>query len=197
MTVFNVTELKNYFGANVDGIALANRYLISLPTIAAVNTVAGPGAVAGPTPPPLEFMAFNSYCRSVNMPGKQLLSVDRPVMGTFQKVAYGFAATDVDMVFMSGSDMYVKEYFDHWQNLAFNMRDETERFPKPAYKNTYVHDVEVWQLNKNGDRKFGIKMIDAFPQSVNPIELSDASTDQPTQIGVQMTYKSWHRITGE
>jgi len=189
MANFSVNLLKEEIG--IRGLAQANRYEILLPTTTVINTVANDGSGGSSA---REIETFNTFCRAVNMPGKQILSVDRTVNGTFQKIAYGYAAEDVAMTFQSPSDLMIKEYFEFWQNKAFDMTDASKMYHKPRYKSEYAHDVQVWQIDKHGFKTYGVLLMDAYPTTVNAVSFADASENTPTEISVQLAYRKWTEI---
>lgn len=189
MPSHSVNLLRGIIGAN-SGLALQNRYEVILPTTNMI-TQQGQGETHSPSTNEMENM--NIMCRSVNMPGKQILSLDRAVSGTFQKIAYGFAAEDITLQFTATADLSIKGYFQHWQNQAFDMSDNGKRYPRPKYKSNYVHDVKIYQLDKNGDRGYGIELVDAYPTTVNAINYSDGA-EGPIDFSVQLSYKKWNEI---
>ena len=62
------------------------------------------------------------------------------------------------------------------------------------YKNTYQKDLEVFHLDKMGNKIYGCKLFEAFPTTLNPIEMGNANTDQATEYNVQLSYTTWKPI---
>jgi|TARA_B110000495_G_C23028761_1_gene611987 hypothetical protein len=157
-----------------NGMAMANTYSVEMPTQVGV-------AVDGGTVTKLTGMSAktaNILCKSVNMPGKQILTLDRQ-MGIFnEKVVNGFAVEDVSMTFYALNDYGVKKYFDSWcramvgehvvppppppaekkegkGKTAADVKEEEEKIKaKPlaegsvGYKDNYVAPIKIHQLRK-------------------------------------------------
>mgnify|MGYP007119760703 FL=1 len=191
MTGFSINQLK---AAITDrGPAFANRYQVMLPTMTEIGEKGESSAPRPADGQPKEIPNF--FCRSTNMPGKQILSVDRNVNGTIQKIAYGQASEDVSMTFQTTEDLYIKRLFEYWQQQAFDMYNGIEHY-KPLFKDTYVHDVAIYQMNRGrGIKTYGIKLIDAYPTTVNQVSYNDQG--ELVEISVQLSYKKWMELEDE
>jgi len=130
-------------------------------------------------------------CQRINMPGKQLLSTDRRVGLSFQKIAYGYASEDVNVSFLLTGDMYAKDVFEAWQQSAV-MSDEQFDFHVPRFKNEYTHDSRITAIDKNGNDIYRIILVDSYPTTVNPIEYSNEH-EGILQLDIQLSYKRWYK----
>jgi hypothetical protein len=186
------------FKSNIrQGMAMTNLYRVILPSLPGANST-----------------QINALCKAVSMPGRQILTTDRPMGMKMQKVAYGHAAEDVNLTFHLLQDYGVKTYFDTWQKLAINQEEQ-----RANYKKEYAYDVIVQQLRKDAIidlgfnvnlgilGSFGADIItpdqvaftcileDAFPTTVNSIEFSN-ETDQMGELSVQLSYTNWREKEG-
>lgn len=130
-------------------------------------------------------------CLRAQLPGRQLLSVERRVDTSFQKVAYGYAVDDVNLAFRLTNDYITRRYFDEWQKQVYELSDGIHR---PKYKNTYVRQVSIYQLDKNGNDVYGILLEDAYPTSILATELSSEADNTIAEINIQLSYKRWSEI---
>ncbi len=160
---------------------------------------------------------LNLLCRDIQLPGRQVLSNER-VIGMKQiKVAYGYAADDVSMTFLVTNDYGVKEYFEHWQELAANTLTKELNYPT-----TYCHDVTIHQLKHgiafdvpglfdqsfsfgpfninldldvytNEAKIYSVKLVDAFCTTLNAIQLNN-DPNGLVELNVQLSYKDWYAI---
>mgnify|MGYP001165139641 FL=1 len=195
----SVDDLKS---AVRSGPARTNMFQVIMPTL--------PGLVGNTR-------ELNLLCRDIQLPGRQVLSNER-VIGMKQiKVAYGYAADDVSMTFLVTNDYGVKEYFEHWQELAANTLTKELNYPT-----TYCHDVTIHQLKhgtafdipgifdqsfsfgpfninldadliSNEQKIYSVKLVDAFCTTLNAIQLNN-DPNGLTELNVQLSYKDWFAI---
>lgn len=202
-------SIENLLGtiAGKDGIALPNIYRVYLPSF----------SYLGPR-------EMDVLCTSVNLPGRQIMTVDKKIGTIFEKVAYDQAYDDVNMSFLMLNDYGARKYFETWQNLAIDQDSYTV-----GYKSDYARTVKIQQLKKGIDIKapsllrsvasrFGdqildnldigvnigskdviyeCELIDAFPTTMDMVQLGNDLNDQVLQLNVQLSYKNWKSTANE
>lgn len=202
-------SIENLLGtiAGKDGIALPNIYRVYLPSF----------SYLGPR-------EMDVLCTSVNLPGRQIMTVDKKIGTIFEKVAYDQAYDDVNMSFLMLNDYGARKYFETWQNLAIDQDSYTV-----GYKTDYARTVKIQQLKKGIDIKapsllrsvasrFGdqildnldigvnigfkdviyeCELIDAFPTTMDMVQLGNDLNDQVLQLNVQLSYKNWKSTANE
>lgn len=195
----SVDDLKS---AVRSGPARTNMFQVIMPTL--------PGLVGNTR-------ELNLLCRDIQLPGRQVLSNERIIGMKQVKVAYGYAADDVSMTFLVTNDYGVKEYFEHWQELAANTLTKELNYPT-----TYCHDVTIHQLKhgtafdipgifdqsfsfgpfninldadliSNEQKIYSVKLVDAFCTTLNAIQLNN-DPNGLTELNVQLSYKDWFAI---
>lgn len=142
------------------------------------------GGVANPTlfkvtlPSPSDFGVSNTnindlnlLCSNVSLPGRQVMTQDRDIGGTIQKVANGTATTDLNMTFRVMNDYGVKEYFEAWQNFAIGQGTiNGGEAIQMQYADKYQKQVKIQQLKKG----FGIPIYSqALPIPRLPPEIQN------------------------
>jgi len=177
MAVISVDELKGIIG-NRNGIAKGNRFRFEAPGL-------GPLGVTDDT------RELSFLCRRVSMPGKQILSADRRVGATFQKVAYGYAVEDVNVSFLLTGDLFAKDVFENWQQIVMDTAPGST-LHAPAYKNEYSTNVNVVALDKDGNDVYKVTLEKAYPTTVNATEFSD-DNEGVLQLDVQLSYMRWFK----
>lgn len=196
-----IEELKGKL-ISKGGMAMSNQFLVELPTL----RYSGEGkAVKG-----MDARTLNVLCKEVNLPGKQVMSLDHTV-GLFQeKIANGFAVEDVTMTFYVPNDYGPKKYFDAWRTAIVG----EGKNGIVGYKNDYTHDIVIRQLKKPvarfgfdlgpldinldvlGKSIYSVKLLDAFPTSLNAIQLS-SDQNQIVEFSVQFSYTNWEVVENE
>ena len=204
MAKASIDNLKALVGAK-RGMATPNLYSVQLPNFADISSE-----------------DINILCSSVNMPGRQIMSIDRKIGTIFEKVAYDQAYDDINMTFYVLNDYGIRKYFEAWQNLALNQ--ETQEI---GYKNEYARDVRIKQLRKGfslplyqspflkwdflgggmldldidinirpEDTVYECQLFDAYPTTMDLLTLGNDQTDTILQLSVQLSYKNWKSSAG-
>lgn len=165
--MLNVNEFKSKISER-GGILDVNRFKVILPRIEGSN---------------LNGLDLNLFCISVDMPGRQITSQPRRIGIKEEKMADGFAVDDVNMSFYMPADGSVKAYFENWASKAVqNLQGEI------GYKVDYEKDVGIQQLKRDGTISHEVVLREAFPTSLQPIELSSETTNQLARYSVQLSY---------
>lgn len=108
------------------GIARNNLFQVNLPSITGMAA-----------------RDLNLLCKEVNLPGRQVATLDYQVGTKVDKIAYGSVTDEVTMTFLVTNDYQVRQYFDEWQKLAYNASTY-----EIGYKSDYAKQVEIHQLDK-------------------------------------------------
>jgi hypothetical protein len=127
-------------------------------------------------------------CESVTMPGRTLsTTADSNIHGPVRQVVDGVMFSDsVAMTFQSSADGAERVAFEKWQHRAFN--------PKTwqiGYYNHYVGTVEIYLLDHQGQRRYGIQLMEAFPKTLGDVSLSYPSTAEILKWNVEMNFRYW------
>ena len=183
----SINEIKA-LASRKGGFAQSSQFLVKLPDVGFYNT-----------------RDLNILCKSVILPGRQILTSDRTIGVKQTKVAYGFAAGSVSMTFQVLNDYGVKEYFELWQNRIVNNGNYA-----PAYKNTYAKNIQILQLKKgvgfDTDLQLGpfrldidlfksanvvyeCTLLNAFPTSMVDIALSNEGG--LVELTIEFEYDNW------
>lgn len=190
----SIEDLKGKLTSK-NGIAAANQYRVELPRWGGASS-----------------RTLDVVCKEVNMPGKQVLTLDRQ-MGIFQeKVANGFAIEEVTMVFHVLNDYGVKKWFDTWQKEIVGDNGSGNGFV--AYKNDYTKPIKIHQLRKPiarfgfdlgpldinfdafGSTIYSVELEEAFPTTMTSIALSN-ETDGLVEVSITFSYTKWRTVKDE
>tara|TARA_B110000444_G_scaffold22008_3_gene18275 strand:+ start:12438 stop:13121 length:684 start_codon:yes stop_codon:yes gene_type:complete len=132
---------------------------------------------------------INILCQSCSLPGRLIMTGDYDAYG-IKPIKYPTAVVeeDVEFTFLLTNDYYVKKFFDRWMASIIDNEFDTGLI---EYDQNYKTDVYIQQFDKNNSPVYGIRLIDAYPTSVNSVELNNDSTDTVTSISVNMTYRKF------
>lgn len=193
----SIEDLKGKLTSK-NGIAAANQYRVELPRFGGANS-----------------RTLDVVCKEVNMPGKQVLTLDRQI-GIFQeKIANGFAIEEVNMVFHVLNDYGVKKWFDSWQKtIVGDIGNDDMPMGFVGYKNDYAKSIKIHQLRKPiarfgfdlgpldinfdafGSTIYSVELLEAFPTTLTSIALSN-DPDGLVEVSITFSYTKWKVVKDE
>ena len=132
-------------------------------------------------------------CESISMPGRNMDSTpDTNIYGPEREVVTGYSFGDINAVFQCSSDMREKKYWETWQRLCYN----PQTFDI-GYYNDYTGSVEIHTLDEQENRRYGVKLIEAYPKAIAAQALSYAPGATYQTVDVTIAYRYWVNLTDE
>ena len=132
-------------------------------------------------------------CESISFPGRNIdTSPDTNIYGPVREIATGFSYAEVSATFRCSRDMREKRYFQTWQKLSYNPATWSMQ-----YYEDYVGAVQIFQLDDNDERTYGVELIEAFPKTIEAQQLDYSSTDQINKLNVTFSYRWWKSLADE
>lgn len=124
-------------------------------------------------------------CQSTQLPGRQFntLEYSRNMYANQVKIPYTYTNEDVTFTFLLTNDYYMKKFFEDWMSKVYDFKNHTLQ-----YKPTYVSDLIIQQLDPKNTVVYGVKLRDAYPISVNSVNLDNTQTDAYQTLNVTFTY---------
>jgi hypothetical protein len=90
------------------------------------------------------------------------------------------------------TDLREKTFFETWQRLAFDPISFDV-----GYYNSYVGGIQIYQLDEQDRRKYGVELVECFPKSVEPVTLDYAAGNTISTVGISFSYRYWKNLTDE
>ena len=130
-------------------------------------------------------------CESVNLPGINLnTSTDTNIYGPTREIVDGITyAEDINMVFQASSGLEERVFFEEWQKLAYDPSTWDM-----GYYNDYVSVIDLFLLNRNNKRRFGLRLHEVFPKTIGPAELNQATKNEIIKISVSFSFRYWSTL---
>ena len=112
--------------------------------------------------------------QNVTLPGRNLATTQESnVYGPDREIVEGVTyADDISMSFQASSGLDERIFFENWQRQAFN-----EKTWNIGYYNDYIGTIEMYVLDKQEQRRYGIKLWEVFPKTIGPNELAYDAND--------------------
>ena len=185
-----IEELKSKVSLK-NGLAFSHHFAVELPPFAGMR---------GDT--------MNILCKDVDMPGKQILTLDRSIGVHTEKVVNGFAMSDLNMTFYMTNDYGPRKYFDEWMSQMVNEENGNIQWKKGKDgSGGFAKDITIHQLSKPqarfgfdlgildinfdlfGSSIYSVTLEDAFPITQNAISLT--SQGGIVELQVNFAYTKW------
>ncbi len=169
-----------------DGYAVPNRFeCLILPPISGSNSSFASGSLVG------DPRAVSMRCESTTMPGRNLAAMDDTnVYGPTREIVNGVTyAGDVEMTFYASSGLEERVFFEEWQKKAFN-----EETWDVGYHQDYVSEVQIYLLDKQNQRRYGIRLHEAFPKTIGAVGLNQAPSSEIIKIPVTFSFRWWETL---
>ena len=176
-----------------DGYAVPNRFeCLILPPFGAIPERSDASGNYRPTPLDAnDARATSMRCESVSMPGRTLAtSEDTNIYGPVREIVDGVVyAGDVDMLFQASSDLKERTFFEKWHQRAFS--EETWNV---SYHQNYVSEVQIYLLDKQDQRRYGVRLHEAYPKTIGPVALNQAPATEIIKIPVSFSFRWWETL---
>ena len=126
--------------------------------------------------------------QSAVLPGRVLNTAeDTNIYGPSRQVVDGVTyADEIDIEFQSSSDLQERVFFENWQRQTFN-----EKTWNLQYYNDYTGELEIYILDKQDQRRYGVKLWEVFPKTVNPTSLAYDANDTLFLTSVGFSFRYW------
>jgi hypothetical protein len=176
---FNLTQ---FIGAiRKDSLARVNRFevLINAPSTLIGRNIANSGAVS-------------LYCEMASLPPVNISTKSFKIFGPTYQRPFGaeYGGEGISMTFHVDRDMLVKKFFDEWTTKVV---DPDSGFTD--YQENYATKIILRQLDEQENVTYEIELLEAFPRSVNLLELNNSAQNQTHRLNVLFAYRYWKEIT--
>ena len=179
-TAFAVlNDFLSTFNTEDGGYAVPNRFEV---------IITRPGGSA------TESRKVSMRCESINLPGRNLNSTtDSNIYGPTREIVDGVTyADDINMTFQASSGLEERVFFEEWQALAFD-----ERSWNVGYYNDYISTVDIYVLDRQDQRRFGLKLHEAFPKTIGATDLSQSANNELIKLAVTFSFRYWTTLDVE
>ena len=100
---------------------------------------------------------------SVILPGRTLTTAaEANVYGPDREIVEGVTyADEIAMDFQASAGLEERVFFENWQKQAFN-----EKTWNIGYYNDYVGEIDIYLLDRQDVRRYGLKLWEVFPKTI-------------------------------
>ena len=159
-----------------DGYAIPNRFEV---------LISAPGSSS------TEARKVSMRVETVLIPGRNLNTLtDSNIYGTTREIVDGVTyAEDISMTFQASSGLDERVFFEKWQELAFDPQTWDV-----GYYNDYVSDIEIYLLDRQDQRRYGVKLIEAFHKTIAGTDLGQSLNNEIIKTTVTFSFRYWETL---
>ena len=177
-------NLSQFIGAvREDSFARVNRFevFINAPSTLTNKNIANSGAVS-------------LYCEMASLPPVNISTKSFKIFGpTYQRpFSAEYGGEGISLTFHVDRDMQVKKFFDEW---TAKVVDPDSGFV--GFQEDYISTIRLRQLNEQDEVTYELELEEAFPRSVNLLELNNSAQNQTHRLNVLFAYRYWKDVSPE
>ena len=177
-------NLSRFIGAvREDSLARVNRFevFINAPKSLTFKNKSNAGAVS-------------LYCEMASLPPVNISTKSFKIFGpTYQRpFSAEYGGEGISMTFHVDRDMQVKKFFDNW---TARVVDPDSGFV--GFQEDYISTIRLRQLNEQDEVTYELELEEAFPRSVNLLELNNSAQNQTHRLNVLFAYRYWKDVSPE
>lgn len=133
---------------------------------------------------------IDTMCKAMNLPGRQIATMERVIGPKQEKLPYTFLQDDVTLVFNVTNDYAIQNYFETWMNLVIS-QDTYEL----EYKANYAKQISLQPMDKSETGRIKtIILEEAYPTTMNAIEYQSDPNTGFVELGIQLSYYNWRSV---
>ena len=177
-------NLSQFIGAvREDSLARVNRFevFINAPKSLTFKNKSNAGAVS-------------LYCEMASLPPVNISTKSFKIFGpTYQRpFSAEYGGEGISLTFHVDRDMQVKKFFDEW---TAKIVDPDTGFV--GFQEDYISTIRLRQLNEQDEVTYELELEEAFPRSVNLLELNNSAQNQTHRLNVLFAYRYWKDVSPE
>ncbi len=134
--------------------------------------------------------AVSLYCEMSSLPPVNISTKSFKIFGPTYQRPFGaeFGGEGISMTFHVDRDMQVKKFFDDWTSTIV---DPSSGFVN--YQDQYTSTIILRQLDEQDNVTYEIELEEAFPRSLNLLELNNSAQNQTHRLNVLFAYRYWRQ----
>jgi hypothetical protein len=160
-----------------DSLARVNRFEVMIP------------APLGMSDLNKSYATFSSlYCEMASLPPVNISTKSFKIFGPTYQRPFGaeYGGEGISLIFHVDRDMNVKKFFDEWTAVVVDPDTGLVN-----YQENYISTINLRQLDEQENVTYELELFEAFPRSVNLLELNNSAQNQTHRLNVLFAYRYW------
>ena len=101
-------------------------------------------------------------------------------------------ADEISMIIQSTSGLDDRKFFEQWQQLSYDVINFDA-----GYYNDYIGTLDIYLLNQNNEKTFGLKVEECYPKSIAGLNLAAGPTTEIRKTTVAWTFRKFSPLDAE
>ena len=138
--------------------------------------------------------AVSLYCEMASLPPVNISTKSFKIFGPTYQRPFGaeYGGEGISLTFHVDRDMQVKKFFDEWTARVVDPKSGLV-----GYQEDYISTLTLKQLNEQDEVTYEVQIEEAFPRSVNLLELNNSAQNQTHRLNVLFAYRYWSDVSPE
>ena len=140
---------------------------------------------------------LRAYVDSVDMPGRNLDTVDLKIYGPKRQIVNGHSFSgEITMSVYCDKYMRQRSFFEMWQKAAFDQGTNNVHFYDEYTGGLRIYQLGAFAGNQDRDRiAYGVELFECFPKTISAVSYSHGDTDSIQKISVSLAFRNWINLT--
>lgn len=135
-------------------------------------------------------------CETTNFPALNISVKSQRIYGpSYQRpVASEYGGEGLALTFHVDREMTVKRLFDAWMETIVaggTKNNEWQNSYTVAFPEEYVCNITINQLDEFDNITYSVVLEDAFPRSMNMMDLNNSTQNQTHRLTIMFAYRRW------
>ena len=145
--------------------------------------------------PPLALSAVGElpslYCETASLPMLNINTKSHKIFGpAYQRpMTSDYGGEGMSFVFHVDRDMVVRKYFEDWMHLIVDPNTFGVSFQEE-----YITSILIRQLDEQNNVTHDIELLEAFPKSMNLMDLNNNSSNQTHRLNILFAFRYWRDV---
>jgi hypothetical protein len=138
--------------------------------------------------------AVSLYCEMASLPPVNISTKSFKIFGPTYQRPFGaeYGGEGISLTFHVDRDMQVKKFFDEWTATVVDPDSGLVGFQED-----YISTIRLRQIDEQENVTYELELYEAFPRSVNLLELNNSAQNQTHRLNVLFAYRYWKDIDSE
>ena len=138
--------------------------------------------------------AISLYCEMASLPPVNISTKSFKIFGPTYQRPFGaeYGGEGISLTFHVDRDMQVKKFFDDWTATIVDPNTGLVGFQED-----YISTINLRQLDEQENVTYELELEEAFPRSVNLLELNNSAQNQTHRLNVLFAYRYWRDVSPE
>jgi hypothetical protein len=132
--------------------------------------------------------AVSLYCEMASLPPVNISTKSFKIFGPTYQRPFGaeYGGEGISLTFHIDRDMQVKKFFDDWTATVVDPDSGLVN-----YQEDYISTINLRQLDEQENVTYELELYEAFPRSINLLELNNSAQNQTHRLNVLFAYRYW------